>query len=382
MRRSWIPIAACVIAVTAASPQASAEPSTAIGSPLTVETASPLDPTLAQELSRASNFTYQSTFGNETPTVVSGALYEPKGAPPAGGWPLIAYAHGTSGISEECAPTHSPDLFQNVPIVKALVEHGWAVAATDYQGLGTPGQHRYLDSRTEARSVLDAARAARRMNPTLSDRVMLYGVSQGAQATQAAAEVAGNYAPELKIQGNAMDSPALNLVPFVAAIDSKSLTATQYAVLPLVLVGVAASDPTFRPSDVLHGLSQHDIDVLVSCTGIDNAEKFTIAVGMNPSNAYFATMESRLEMAKFLAVNAFPQRPPRVPTFVARGTDDTLILPSWTDPSVTAMRVLGGNVQEVLRPGVMVVQEMFLRRWIGSSDTSGEGMRASSRRIE
>ena len=45
--------------------------------------------------------------------------------------------------------------------MKQLVDAGYVVAATDYEGLGTPGVHPYLVGESEGRSVLDAARAAR-----------------------------------------------------------------------------------------------------------------------------------------------------------------------------------------------------------------------------
>ena len=38
---------------------------------------------------------------------VSGTLYLPKRAAPQGGWPLVAWAHGTLGVSDRCAPSWS-----------------------------------------------------------------------------------------------------------------------------------------------------------------------------------------------------------------------------------------------------------------------------------
>ena len=40
-------------------------------------------------------------------------------------------------------------------------ENGYAIAATDYPGLGTPGPHPYLVGDSEARAVIDSVRAAR-----------------------------------------------------------------------------------------------------------------------------------------------------------------------------------------------------------------------------
>ena len=91
---------------------------------------------------------------------VSGTLYLPKGEPPAGGWPLVAWAHGTLGVSDRCAPSWSGHKPRDAVYINRWLENGFAVVATDYQGLGGPGPHPYLIWEAEGRSVLDAARAA------------------------------------------------------------------------------------------------------------------------------------------------------------------------------------------------------------------------------
>ncbi|MET0452045.1 MAG: alpha/beta hydrolase, partial [Mycobacterium sp.] len=48
---------------------------------------------------KAVRVVYRSTSGiDDTPTEVSAAVFIPTGTAPPGGWPVIAYAHGTSGI--------------------------------------------------------------------------------------------------------------------------------------------------------------------------------------------------------------------------------------------------------------------------------------------
>ncbi|MDG1165315.1 MAG: hypothetical protein P8P26_08595 [Porticoccaceae bacterium] len=50
---------------------------------------------------------YSSTDGldGETPVMVSGSLFLPQGTAPDGGWPLVAWTHGTVGIADICAPS-------------------------------------------------------------------------------------------------------------------------------------------------------------------------------------------------------------------------------------------------------------------------------------
>ena len=85
-------------------------------------------------------------------TAVSGAVSIPKGKPPQRGWPVISFAHGTTGIADTCAPTRiaagSPmagGVTYLDPQVEEWVKAGYAVVRTDYRGLGTPKEvHQYL----------------------------------------------------------------------------------------------------------------------------------------------------------------------------------------------------------------------------------------------
>ena len=90
----------------------------------------------------------------------------PEGEPPSGGWPVITYAHGTTGVADKCAPSRlgakSPviaDLDYVDPELEQWLELGYAVLRTDYQGLGTPGPHPYLVGKSEGRSCSSTSSA-------------------------------------------------------------------------------------------------------------------------------------------------------------------------------------------------------------------------------
>lgn len=147
---------------------------------------------------------YSSTDGRDgkTPVVVSGAYFAPKGAPPAGGWPLVAWAHGTTGIADTCAPSWTTRSKRDANYLNTWIGQGYAIVATDYQGLGTPGPHPYLLVRPEAYSVLDSVRAVLKGFPDVANKIVVIGQSQGGQAAFATAGIAPNYAPELNIRGS------------------------------------------------------------------------------------------------------------------------------------------------------------------------------------
>lgn len=131
----------------------------------------------------------------------SGVLYLPRGLRPARGWPLVVWNHGTVGVADSCAPSWTGPNPRDRAYVARWLDEGYAVVAPDYQGLGGPGPHPYLDWRSEGRSSLDAARAVIGSTFGISNRIVLTGQSQGSGATLGAARLAASYAPGLKVRG-------------------------------------------------------------------------------------------------------------------------------------------------------------------------------------
>src|SRR4051794_39260851 len=161
---------------------------------------------------------YRSTGVDGRPIAVSGTVSLPKGKAPKGGWPVITWAHGTTGIADQCAPSRdtasNPDHLLNAyvyPELNAWLKAGYAVVRTDYEGLGTPGVHPYLNGRSEGRSVLDSVRAARKLTPSLSRRYVIAGHSQGGQAALFAARLAPSYATGLTLRGTLAYAPVSHL---------------------------------------------------------------------------------------------------------------------------------------------------------------------------
>src|SRR3954468_7984396 len=53
---------------------------------------------------------YRSTGVNGAPVAESGSILLPADGhkAPKGGWPIVVWAHGTTGLADQCAPTRSP----------------------------------------------------------------------------------------------------------------------------------------------------------------------------------------------------------------------------------------------------------------------------------
>jgi acetyl esterase/lipase len=138
---------------------------------------------------RAYRFLYQSEGAQGEPIAVTALAYRPDAGPSGDCYPVIVYAHGTTGVADACAPSWHPS---NVALIKNFVDAGYAVVQTDYQGLGTPGAHPYLNGPSEGRTLLDSLQAARQIEPLGLDqkRAAIWGYSQGGHAALAASQMA------------------------------------------------------------------------------------------------------------------------------------------------------------------------------------------------
>jgi len=183
---------------------------------------------------------YRSNDAKGAPNAVSGTYIEPStpwSGP--GDRPLVALAVGTHGQGDQCAPSrnlgalvnYNPplDLFTEYEVlsINALLLRGIAVVVTDYDGLGTPGHHTYVNRAAEAHAVLDSVRAALKLenaSVTENSPVGLFGYSQGGGASGAAAELAPEYAPELNLAGAYVGAPPADLVATLKQIDGTLLT--------------------------------------------------------------------------------------------------------------------------------------------------------------
>ena len=97
------------------------------------------------------------------------------------------------------------------PLLQRWLKAGYAVVRTDYEGLGTPGEHPYLIGRSEGYSMLDMVRAARKLDKHLGKQVIISGHSQGGQSALFAASLAPKWTPELKVRGTVALAPVSHL---------------------------------------------------------------------------------------------------------------------------------------------------------------------------
>lgn len=164
---------------------------------------------------------YVSTDEHDEPIAVSGLVIAPRAHLP-GRRPVLAWAHGTTGIARPCAPSFTDAPLEGIPDMTGPLEQGWVITLTDYPGLGTPSPHPYLVGASEGRAVLDSVRAAHQLDTgiDLDDRYAVWGHSQGGHAALFAGQLAPDYLPEQELVGVVALAPATQLAANLDAVKS------------------------------------------------------------------------------------------------------------------------------------------------------------------
>lgn len=240
-------LATATAAATAVPTTAAAAPARH-GDPVAVASLAgpwPLNGNALAGAARDLRITYKMLGVNGRLVNATGTLALPRGRAPRGGWPVFSWAHGTTGIADKCAPSHSNLDSGSNALLNRIVPAGFVVARTDYEGLGSPGEHPYLNGSSEGRSVLDIVRAARKRYRSIGGRLEIGGHSQGGHAALWAASLAKTYTPELRLGGTLASAPAshhADRAPLIRMLDSSDLS----PLVALILRGVDIGDPSLQ----------------------------------------------------------------------------------------------------------------------------------------
>jgi len=267
---------------------------------------------------------------------VSGTLFLPKGEPPAGGFPLVAWAHGTLGISDVCAASWSGHKARDAVYINHWLDNGFAVVATDYQGLGGPGPHPYLIWEAEGRSVLDAARAALSAHADkLAAKLFVTGQSQGSGAALGATRIAPTYAPDVPL----LATVATGVVSTFPDGPYKAPTRINSPVY-VTLAALGGSLPDEGPSADALATDKGKLFLKAAREGC-TAEMRAVAKqhDITTDNAYVEPIEARLTPVTDMSVTRLP-----VPVLLGTGTADTTLVPRRQYGAVKALCAGGSDL--------------------------------------
>ena len=268
---------------------------------------------------------YVSQTADGTLAVSGGELFVPTSPAPVGGRPVVAWAHGTVGQADRCAPSRAAGVLGDTDNwLNQMMTLGWVVVSTDYVGLGTPGTNNYLVAQDEARDVVNSVRAARAFPGTAAGRRwVVWGHSQGGHSSLWTGHFARTLAPELTLLGAAAAAPAANLVPIMAA---QWATTIGWVIGPEVAVSWPGTHPGLPLEGVLSpaGLD-HYRDLADECvTGAGEQGLVRDTFGQT----FFASDPTTQQQWKAVAAaETVPPMPAAMPVFLAQGTADTVVLP-------------------------------------------------------
>jgi pimeloyl-ACP methyl ester carboxylesterase len=258
---------------------------------------------------------------------------------------VVAYAHGTIGVVPGCVSALVAEEFPNGS-AKALLEqslaHGWIFVAPDYVGLGSPGPHPFLIGRGEARSVLDAIRAAFQIKELkLSGKTVIWGHSQGGHAALWSGQFAPGYAPEINILGVAAISPASDLVRLIGAAQGSVVGKILSA---FIAAAYTQNYPELRFDEVVRPEARLLARDMASRCLSGKKTLFSVLEAKLLGSVVFSETALNGSLAARLADNT-PRGNIPSPLLIAQGESDELVLPSIQEEFVKERCHAGQNME-------------------------------------
>ena len=156
---------------------------------------------------------YLTELDNGDLAAASGMAFIPTSPATSEPRPIVAWTHGTVGEGDACAPSRQKDpTSQLTQFLPSMIQLGWALVATDYTGLGTPGVQAYLLKDQEVRDTVNSVRALQQIpQANVGSRYTVIGHSQGGHTALWTGHLSKKFAPELELLGVAAAAPAAEL---------------------------------------------------------------------------------------------------------------------------------------------------------------------------
>lgn len=264
----------------------------------------------------------------------SGVVLYPEGKAPAGGWPVIAWAHALNGVARQCAPSLARNV-QHGPFLAMYVSLGYAVVAPDYTGLGTNFRSSNSDVPSNATDVIYSLPAARAAMPQLNSRWVAIGIGQGGPVAVGIAEL------EHEIRDpNYLGSIAISGLDDVQEHYSPSGAHATYEMPLFLAYGIKTVYPEFDVKDILTEKAQALYPRVEQACGDPGAE-----AKLSPAEMLKPGWASNKFVTQYFSRNTPGQKPAQGPIFVLSSELDPSLPIGWTAQVVSRMCKLGDRVQ-------------------------------------
>lgn len=283
---------------------------------------------------RAYRITYMSSDGFGRPAVTSGEVMIPRGRAPQGGWPVVDWAHGTSGLADSCAPSRvgPAEKQRDFTYLATWMRQGYAIVGTDYAGLGTPGLPAYLNGRSEAHNVVDMMTAARNLNGRLpvanrlARKYVIIGQSQGGGAAIYTARYATAFGGRaLDYRGAVGTGTPANIEKVLLPLGPKTPPVPISAGITSYIAYIFASLRHFHPELGIDGILTPEGEKYLALAQTMCVNQFdAILGGVNPGDWFTRPVATLPNFAQTLSdYMAMPTSGFDKPFFMANGAVDT-----------------------------------------------------------
>lgn len=322
-----------------------------------------------------SRFMYQSKTSYDALVPVSAYVLWPYIARPYhDGYPVVAWAHGTSGSNAECAPSNIRNLWHHFQGPYQLALNGYVVVATDYAGLGVgidasgkPIIHEYITGPAQANDLVYSLQAAWKAFPELSKNFVLMGTSLGGGAAWA-------FAQKLAVEPMAGHLGTIVLHP-VTRLLSLPLDGK---FIPLLLIflasSLAAKYPDFSPEDIFSKEGKQSLDTYLGLKGC-NSVLFQLPSGPNTLKVGW---QNNPYIQKYQEVAANGGKPVSGPMLIIQGEDDPIVISKTTTDAVneTVKMCPSADIEYYLLPHVshaplMYASQQIWMDWIAARFAGG-----------
>jgi pimeloyl-ACP methyl ester carboxylesterase len=284
------------------------------------------------------------------PVAVTGTVSVPKGTPPEGGWPVVIWTHGTTGLADVCGPSRDdadgPE-HGYIQVIRGLLDQvvaqGHAVVATDYQGLGTGGFHPFLQGVPNAMNALDSLRAGRALEPGIGTRYAVMGHSQGGHADLFTAALGPDDLTGFELVGNVAMAPGSQIAARLDMVRKSDRVELSLPYSTYVLISYSTTHSEIALDRILAPSALAAIPELY-----DQCMTHALTTGFWSRAVAKDQFLPDADFAAFLDVAARNEPGAlkiSVPTLILQGDADKTVFPSATDALAQEL-CAGGNAVE------------------------------------
>ncbi|GAB3604229.1 hypothetical protein GCM10027411_23050 [Microbacterium aureliae] len=295
---------------------------------------------------------------------------------------VILWNHGTTGVARGCAPSlrEASATKWAIPALDEAIARGWVVVAPDYSGQGAPGVFPYLIGEGEAQSALDAVLAAdEAFGVWLTDRVAVWGHSQGGHAALWTAQLAREYTPDLTVVGTAALAPVADPLAVARELAAPDPSPLLTVLISWVLVPYADTYPDVVLEDyVAAGARSIVREMTARCPSEPGVVVSVLAaLGVSEDRPLYVGDLTGGALGARLAQNA-ATGPFEQPLLVAWGTADEVIPPALQQGFVDRACADGAQVRWAIyggtdHLGILLPSSRFLPLLIGWTEDRLDG---------